>query len=129
MAAIATMPVRAESNAQNSVSLPAIPLAATTMALAKVDHELAPEQASGMAAIERHPEWPLLARLPIRLRACIPLPHFRVSDLIGLSVGQTIASKWQTTEDVPLKIGTVVLSWSEFEVVEQRMSVRLTRLG
>ena len=43
--------------------------------------------------------------------------------------GQMLSSAWLSTDDVPLKIGAVQLSWSEFEVVEQRMAVRLTRLA
>jgi hypothetical protein len=30
---------------------------------------------------------------------------------------------------VPLTVGGVQLAWSEFEVVEQRMAIRLTRLA
>jgi hypothetical protein len=33
------------------------------------------------------------------------------------------------TEDVPLMVGQVQLGWSEFEVVDQRLGLRLTRLG
>lgn len=82
-----------------------------------------------MQRIEDHGEWPLLARIPMRLTAIIPLRGFRVSELLRLKRGQTIASNWAITEDVPLRIGSVQLSWSEFEVVEQRMAVRLTRLA
>lgn len=83
----------------------------------------------GMEAIEKHPEWSLLARLPMRLTAAIPLPGFRVKDLLALHPGQVVVSEWPGSEDVPLKIGSVHLSWSEFEVVEQRMAIRLTRLA
>ncbi len=90
---------------------------------------LVPALAKGMAGVEQHPEWLLLSRLPLRLTAAIPLPGFRVKDLVGLKPGQIVASTWTSSDDVPLKIGAVQLSWSEFEVVEQRMAVRLTRLA
>ncbi len=83
----------------------------------------------GMEAIEHHPDWPLLARLPMRLTAAIPLPGFKVKNLLGLHPGQIVVSEWPGSEDVPLKIGSIHLSWSEFEVVEQRMAIRLTRLA
>ena len=83
----------------------------------------------GMARIDEHSEWPLLSRIPMRLAAEIPLPRFRVKDLLGLKVGQTLPSLWPSVDDVPLKIGTVQLSWTEFEVVEQRLAVRITRLA
>ena len=82
-----------------------------------------------MATIEEHPDWPLLSRIPMRLIAGIPLPNFRVKDLVGLKSGQLLSSTWLSTDDVPLKIGSVQFSWSEFEVVEQRMAIRLTRLA
>ena len=83
----------------------------------------------GMQQVEEHADWPVLSRLPMRLTAAIPLPRFKVRDLLSLEAGQTIASAWPSTDDVPLRLGKVPLSWSEFEVVENRMAVRLTRLA
>jgi hypothetical protein len=97
--------------------------------LATIERELRAEGSIGMATIEEHPEWPLLARLPMRLSAAIPLPGFRVRNLLGLKLGQVIPSAWPSVGDVPLKVGSVQLSWSEFEVVEQTMAIRLTRLA
>ena len=97
--------------------------------LATIVPEPRPAPVSLMATVEEHPEWPLLSRIPMRLIAGIPLPNIRVKDLIGLKPGQVLSSKWLSTDDVPLKIGDVHLSWSEFEVVEQRMAIRLTRLA
>jgi flagellar motor switch protein FliM len=91
------------------------------------------EQPSGpqdrMATIERHPEWTLLSRIPMRLTASVPMPKFRVSDLLNLRPGSLVLSNWPSGDDVELKIGAVQLSWSEFEVVEQRIAIRLTRLA
>jgi flagellar motor switch protein FliN/FliY len=42
--------------------------------------------------------------------------------------GQTVRSVWPATEDLPVRADTLQLSWGEFEVVGQRMAVRLTRL-
>lgn len=82
-----------------------------------------------MDGLEERADWPLLSRLPMRLTAEIPLARFKVRDLLALKRGQMIGSTWTSTDDVPLKIGSVQLSWSEFEVVEQKMAVRLTRLA
>jgi flagellar motor switch protein FliN/FliY len=84
---------------------------------------------SALSRVEEHAQWPLLARLPLKLLIGVPLPRFRVGDLLALREGQTISSKWLTSEDVPLHVGGVQLAWSEFEVVEQRMAIRLTRLA
>ena len=82
-----------------------------------------------MERIEEHADWWLLSRVPMLLTAGVPLPKFRVRDLLGLKAGQMIESCSAITDDVPLKIGPVHLGWIEFEVVEQRMAVRLTRLA
>ena len=97
--------------------------------LATILRDPLPAAVSLMANVEEHPEWPLLSRIPMRLIAGIPLPNFRVKDLVGLKAGQLVGSNWPSTDDVPLKIGSVQLSWSEFEVVEQQMAIRLTRLA
>jgi len=79
-------------------------------------------------AMESHPAWPMISRLPVMLGVNIPLTGFRVCDLLALEPGQTILSKWVATEEVPLKVGTLQLSWGEFEVVDDVMALRLTRL-
>ncbi len=82
-----------------------------------------------MGRIEEHPHWLALSRLPVVLTARVPLAGFKVRDLLRLEQGQLIASQWETTEDIPVRIGRVQLAWSEFEVVEDTMAMRLTRLA
>jgi flagellar motor switch protein FliM len=82
-----------------------------------------------MDRLEEHPHWLALSRLPVVLTARIPLSGFKVRDLLQLRQGQLIHSDWSTTEDIPVKIGRVQLAWSEFEVVEENMAMRLTRLA
>ncbi|NYF80348.1 FliM/FliN family flagellar motor switch protein [Granulicella arctica] len=79
--------------------------------------------------IEEHTLWPVLSRLPVVLTVRIPLSAFKVRDLLQLQQGQLIRSDWSTTEDIPVKIGRVQLAWSEFEVVDECMAMRLTRLA
>jgi flagellar motor switch protein FliN/FliY len=79
--------------------------------------------------MEEHPAWPMLARLPVMLTVTIPLRGFKVCNLLTLRCGHTIASSWAATEDVPLKVGALQACWGEFEVVEQQMALRLTRLA
>lgn len=100
----------------------------TTQGLETTSQAAGAQARIGMDRVEEHGDWPLLSRIPMQLTCSIPL-KFRVYDLLGLRPGQTILSEWTSTDDVPLKIGAVQLSWSEFEVVEQRMAVRLTRLA
>jgi flagellar motor switch protein FliN len=70
----------------------------------------------------------LLANLPVQLDVCIPLPNFRVSDLVSLEVGRVFPTTWEATEDLPLCSGRVQLVWAEFEVVDQKIAVRVTRM-
>ena len=58
----------------------------------------------------------------------IPVRPFRVRNLLALDPGQVIETAWAHGEDMPLAAGEVQLAWSEFEVVESKLAVRLTRL-
>ena len=100
---------------------------APDMALSLAKHGVA--VASAMGRIETHPEWELLARLPMRLKAGITLEKFKVKDLLGLAAGHVVESSWGNEADVPLHCGKVQLGWAEFEVVEQRLAVRITRMA
>jgi flagellar motor switch/type III secretory pathway protein FliN len=72
---------------------------------------------------------PPLARLPVELDVAVPLRGFRVRTLLTLTPGQIIESQWGNGEDVPLNSGAVQLAWSEFEVVDTQLAVRVTRLA
>lgn len=88
-----------------------------------------PEQNAGIAKVEEHRDWEVLSRVPMLLTAGVAVPKFRVRDLLALKPGQMVESVAAISEEVPVKIGAVQLGWIEFEVVEQRMAVRLTRLA
>ncbi len=68
------------------------------------------------------------ARLPVQLDVGIPIRDFRVKNLLVLVPGALIESQWEPGEDVPVASGEVQLAWSEFEVVDAQLAVRLTRL-
>jgi hypothetical protein len=74
------------------------------------------------------PDWPVLDWLPIVLQVGLPVPSFRVRDLLALESGSIVATKWPNGDDLPLSAGSVQLAWVDMETVEQLMSVRLTRL-
>jgi flagellar motor switch/type III secretory pathway protein FliN len=81
-----------------------------------------------MMRIEEHPHWETLAQLRVTMRAGVGL-RFKVRDLLALKEGQVFESLSPATDDVPVRVGQMQLGWSEFEVVDQRMALRLTRLG
>jgi flagellar motor switch protein FliM len=71
---------------------------------------------------------PVLARLPVQLDVTIPVREFRVRNLLSLEAGQVVETDWAHGEDMPLASGKVPLAWSEFEVVDTALAVRVTRL-
>ena len=50
-------------------------------------------------------------------------------NLLALEPGQVIETQWAHGEDMPLAAGEVQLAWSEFEVVDSQLAVRVTRLA
>jgi flagellar motor switch protein FliM len=70
-----------------------------------------------------------VARLPVEMDVAIPVREFRVRNLLALDSGQIIETQWAHGEDMPLAAGDVQLAWSEFEVVESQLAVRITRLA
>ena len=72
---------------------------------------------------------PALALLPVELDVAIPVRAFRVRNLLALEAGQVLETQWGHGDDMPLSAGDVQLGWSEFDVVEAVLAVRLTRLA
>jgi flagellar motor switch/type III secretory pathway protein FliN len=70
-----------------------------------------------------------VSRLPVELDVAVPVRGFRVRNLLALEPSQVIESGWGHGEDVPLASGDVQLAWSEFEVIDTQLAVRLTRLA
>ena len=82
-----------------------------------------------MAADAATPANALAMRLPVELEVALPLRGFRVRNLLALTPGVVVESQWVHGEDVPLGAGDVQLAWSEFEVIDMQLAVRLTRLA
>jgi flagellar motor switch protein FliN/FliY len=73
--------------------------------------------------------WSRVEGLPCSLSIEIPVQSFTVSDLFHLCPGRLIASGWIVGQDVPLRINGELVAWSEFEVVQEHLAVRLTELA
>ena len=70
-----------------------------------------------------------LARLPVELDVAVPVREFRVRNLLALEPGQVIETRWANGKDMPLSAGEVQLAWSEFEVIDAQLAVRVTQLA
>jgi flagellar motor switch protein FliN len=78
---------------------------------------------------EEDEAWGPVLNLPCNLTVELPLPSFRVADLLKLRQGSVISTHWALGRDVPLRINGTVVGWSELEVVNNRLAVRLTELA
>jgi flagellar motor switch/type III secretory pathway protein FliN len=78
---------------------------------------------------EPQPFSPTVMRLPVELDVMVPVRNFRVRNLLTLEPGRVIESQWGHGEDVPVAAGEIPLAWSEFEVIETQLAVRITRLA
>jgi flagellar motor switch/type III secretory pathway protein FliN len=98
------------------------PAPEASAAPALIPAEVAPEPKALFA-----PASPL-ARLPVELEVAIPVRRFRVRNLLAIEPGAVIETQWPGGEDMPLAAGAVQLAWSEFEVLDTELAVRVTRL-
>jgi len=115
--------------------LPEAPEAVSNSGLAIArPSDTSPEQensggASAPTALERREcYWPAVEWLPVQISISLPIPRFRVRDLLVLDAGQILSTDWPNGDDLPLSVDSVQLAWVELESVEQEMAVRITRL-
>jgi len=59
----------------------------------------------------------------------LPMPDFKIGDLLRLREGSVINARWGLGRDVPLHLNGTLIGWVEFEVVGDRLAVRLTELA
>lgn len=90
-------------------------------------HGLVPAAPPSTEDGEVQPNSPV-SRLPVEVGVTVPVRAFRVRDLLALEPGKLIESQWGNGEDLPLSSGDVQLAWSEFEVIDTQLAVRVTRL-
>jgi flagellar motor switch protein FliM len=70
-----------------------------------------------------------LDRLPMQVDILLKVRSFRVQDLLSMEKGTVVETVHEHTQDVPVRCGGALLMWSEFEVLDQTLAVRVTRLG
>jgi flagellar motor switch/type III secretory pathway protein FliN len=69
-----------------------------------------------------------ISRVPVEIDVSVPIRRFRVRNLLALARGSIIESQWHQGHDMPLAARGAQLAWAEFEVIDQRLGVRITRL-
>jgi len=64
--------------------------------------------------------------LPFTLTVEVPVVHFTVADLLGMKEGTIVETSCHHTSDLPLRVNQLLIGWTEFEVVGDRLAVRIT---
>jgi flagellar motor switch/type III secretory pathway protein FliN len=78
---------------------------------------------------EEDARWKPALGLPCELSVDLPLPDFKISDLLKLRVGSVLDAHLRVGKDVPLRLNGTLMGWIEFEVVGNSLAVRLTELA
>lgn len=64
--------------------------------------------------------------LPCTLTLDVPVVQFTIGDLLALREGSVVETACHHTSDVPLRVNHLLIGWTEFEVVGDRLAVRIT---
>lgn len=64
--------------------------------------------------------------LPFTLTVDVPVVRFTIADLLALKTGSIVETACHYTSDVPLRVNQMLVGWSEFEVVGDKLAVRMT---
>lgn len=67
--------------------------------------------------------------LPCVLTLEVPVAGFTIGDLLNLTVGSVVATRCEQTSDIPLRVNGQLIGWTEFEVLGNRLAVRITELA
>lgn len=64
--------------------------------------------------------------LPCTLTLDVPVVRFTIGDLLTLTRGSIVETACHHTSDVPLRVNQLLIGWTEFEVIGERLAVRIT---
>jgi len=67
--------------------------------------------------------------LPCVLSVDLPVATFTVGELLRLQPGVVVETKNANSADVPVVVNSRRVGWAEFEVVGQKLGIRITELG
>jgi flagellar motor switch protein FliN/FliY len=67
--------------------------------------------------------------LRCKTTAEIAVPKFTVGDLLSLRKGSVVLTATPVADDIPLRVNKILLGWGRFEVVNDRLAVRITELA
>jgi len=91
------------------------------------------KEAPSSAAVSPAEQTPDLAEtfgwLPCQVSLEIPIVNFTVGDLLRLGKGSIAETACLSTSDIPLRANGLLIAWTEFEVIGNRLALRITELA
>jgi flagellar motor switch/type III secretory pathway protein FliN len=98
---------------------------------AAIDKPASQGQAGSLpaAAMQLDEKWKPFLELQCEITVELPMPDFKIADLLQLRQGSVINANFRLGRDVPLRLNGALVGWIEFELVGERLAVRLTELA
>lgn len=73
--------------------------------------------------------WESAAGLPCQLTVDLPVPDFRVRDLLELELDTVVDTQCGTNTSVPVWVNAVRIGEAEFDVFGTSLAIRINELG
>jgi flagellar motor switch protein FliN/FliY len=80
------------------------------------------------AEVPHKDAWAHVMELPCCLSVEVKVPHFTVGDLLRLAVSSLVDTRHHDGSHVPIRVNGQMIAWGEFDVIDDRLAVRLTEL-
>ena len=64
--------------------------------------------------------------LPCTVTVEVPVVRFTIADLLAMREGMIVETNCHYASDLPLRVNQLLIGWTEFEVVGDRLAVRIT---
>jgi flagellar motor switch/type III secretory pathway protein FliN len=89
---------------------------------------LAPSTINAAAVLKEPNPGKLLPWLPCTLALEVAVVGFTVGSLLKLTEGSLVQTTCHQSTDIPLQVNGILMAWTEFEVVGERLAARITDL-
>jgi len=80
------------------------------------------------AAVPPAEAWSSVLDLPCELTVEVPVPGFKVRDLLYLAAEAVVETGCKPSSHVPVRVNGQLIAMAEFEVIGETLAVRLTEL-
>ena len=77
----------------------------------------------------RRPPAEMLPWLPCTLALDVQVIGFSVRGLLELAPGAVLETSCHQSMDIPLRVNGLLMAWTEFEVVGERLAARITDMA